>query len=91
MPNLLNYTIEGLFGPLSKILIMHFESVQSIWFATINLIFVLGSKLGIGVFGSCGPLVFVQAMASFGFLVRFASRSRSKNGMGLHGLGLGKS
>jgi uncharacterized membrane protein YesL len=44
---------------------MQFESVQSIWFATINLIFVLGTKLGVGVFGSCHPLVFVQAMASF--------------------------
>lgn len=61
---------------------MHFESVQSNWFATMNLIFVLGTKLGIGVFGSCRPLVLVQAMASFGFLVGFASRSRSKNGTG---------
>jgi hypothetical protein len=59
---------------------MHFESVQFIWFATINLIFVLGTKLGFGIFGSCHPLVFVQAMASFGFLVGFASRS--KNGIG---------
>jgi hypothetical protein len=65
VPNLLNYTIKDFFVQLSKTLIMQFESVQSIWFATINLIFVLGTKLGVGVFGSCHPLVFVQAMASF--------------------------